>query len=206
MIIAEMFVLLKCLSNFRRTIGMPLIDCEINLILTWSANCVVSEGDGASNFAITGTKPNVAVVTLSTNDNAKLLRQLKLGLKRTINWNKYQLKVRIQLSNPHLDYLIDPRFEGVNKIFVLSFENNDDRTGHTGYVLTKVEIKDYSIMIDSKNFFDQPVKSDMKTNDNIEKIGTSKEDDYTTGCLLDYLYFKQHYKIYINRFKQITST
>ena len=98
---------LKYLSNFWRTLEMPLINCEINLISTWSENwseSVISSATGETKFAITDTKFYVPVVTLSTQDNAKLLQQLKLGFKRTINWNKYQSKVSIQAPNPYLDF------------------------------------------------------------------------------------------------------
>ena len=69
---------------------MPLINCEVNLILTWSKDCVITNSTGEGKFAITDTKLYVPVVTLSTQDNAKLLQQLKSGFKRTINWKKYQ--------------------------------------------------------------------------------------------------------------------
>ena len=107
------------------------------------------------------------MVILSTQDNAKLLEQLKSGFKRTIDWNKYQSKVTIQESNLNLDYLIDPSFQGVKIIFVLSFENITDRTIHIEYYLLKVEIKDYNVMIQRKNIFDQPVKTSIRTYDNI---------------------------------------
>ena len=79
---------LKYLINFYRILEMPLINCERNLILTWSANCAISEGDRAATFTITNTTLYVPVVTLLTQDNTKLLQQLKSGVKRTINWNK----------------------------------------------------------------------------------------------------------------------
>ena len=80
---------LKYLINFWKTLEMPLINCEINLILTWSAKCVLSNDTKATTFAITDTKLYVLVAALSPQDNAKLLQQLKLDFKRTINWNKY---------------------------------------------------------------------------------------------------------------------
>ena len=86
----EIIVPLKYLSNFWRTLEMPLINCEVNLILTWSKDCVISSATGETKFKITETKLYVPVVTLSTEDNAKLLQQLKSGFKRTINWNKYK--------------------------------------------------------------------------------------------------------------------
>ena len=75
-------------------------------------------------FTIADTKLYVPVVTLSTQDNAKLLEQLNPVFKRTINWNKYQRTVTVQQENRYLDLLINPRFQGVNRLFVLSFENN----------------------------------------------------------------------------------
>ena len=139
----------------------------------------------------------VPVVTLSTQDNAKLLQQLQLesGFKRTINWNKYESSVKTFAKNRYLNYLINPSFQGVNRFFVLSFENEDQRKSHSTYYLPKVEIKDYNVMIDGKNFFDQPINSMNKTYENIRKIAIGQGDDYTTGCLLDYSYFKDHYKM-----------
>ena len=81
-------------------------------------------------------------------------------------------KVSTEGLNQYLDFLIDPSFQGVNILFVLLFENEVDRKVHTGYYLPKVEIKDYIVMIDAKNFFEQPVKSDLRTYDNIRKIST----------------------------------
>ena len=186
---------LKYLSNFWRTLEMPLINCEVNLILTWSKDCVITNSTGEGKFAITETKLYVPVVTLSTQDNAKLLQQLKSGFKRTINWNKYESNIKTFAQNRYLNHLINPNFQGVNRLFVLSFENENDRTSHSTYYLPKVEIKDYNVMIDGKNFFDQPINSDLKTYENIRKIATGRGDDYTTGCLLGYSYFKDHYNI-----------
>ena len=83
---------------------------------------------------------------------------MKSRFKRIFSWNKYQSKVTTQAPNSYLDYLIDPSFQGVNMLFVLSFENITDRTVHSGYYLPKVERKDYNVMIDRQNFFDSPVK------------------------------------------------
>ena len=126
----KIIVPLKYLSNFWRTLEMPLINCEVNLILTWSKDCVISSATGETKFKITETKLYVPVVTLSTQDNAKLLQQLKSGFKRTINWNKYESNIKIFAQNRYLNHLINPCFQGVNKLFVLSFENEDDRTSH----------------------------------------------------------------------------
>ena len=84
---------LKHLLNFWRTLEMPLINYEINLILTWSSTCVINNSKGARKFEITDTKIYVSVVTLLIQDNAKLIQQLKPGFKRTISWKKYQSKI-----------------------------------------------------------------------------------------------------------------
>ena len=100
----EIMVPLKYLSNFWRTLEMPLINFEINLILTWSSTCVITNSTGARRFEITDTKLYVLTVTLSTQDNAKLLQQLKSGFKRIINWNKYQSKISTEAQNQYLDF------------------------------------------------------------------------------------------------------
>ena len=188
----EIMVPLKYLSNFWRTLEIPLINCEVYLILTWSSACVliatVNPNQNAK-FAITDTKLYVPVVTLSTQENTNFLQQLKSGFKRVINWNKYLSKPELLAQNPNLNHLVEPSFQGVNRLFVLAFENDDDRTSDDQYYLPTVEIKDYNIVINGENFFDQPIKNNKITYDNIRKIATAQGDDYTTGCLLDYPYF-----------------
>ena len=191
----EIAVPLKYLCNFWRSLEVPLLNCEINLILTWSEDCFISSAAGNTKLAITDTKLYAPIVTLSIQDNSKLLQQSKSGFKRIINWSKYQSKVSIERQNQYLDFLIAPSFQRGNRLLVLLFENENGRKKHTGYYLPTVEIKDYNVMIDGKNVFDQPVTSDTRTYDNIIKIATSQGDDYTTGCLLDYPYFKEHYKL-----------
>ena len=104
-------------------------------------------------------------------------------------------QVQKHMHKTYLNHLINPSFQGVNKLFVLSFENENDRTSHSTYYLPKVEIKDYNVMIDGRNFFDQPINKINKTYENIRKNTTGKGDDYTTACLLNYSYFKENYKI-----------
>ena len=83
-------------------------------MLTWFANCLITDSTSAGTFAITDTKVYAPVVTLMSQDNTKLLEQSKSGLKRTINQSKYQLKKRPDTKNQYLDYFIDPSFQGVN--------------------------------------------------------------------------------------------
>ena len=89
---------------------MLLINCEINLVLTWSKNWVISSATGKIRLAITDAILYVPVVTFSNQDNAKLLQQLKSVFKRRINWNKYQSKVSLERQNQYLDFLINPGF------------------------------------------------------------------------------------------------
>ena len=124
-----------------------------------------------------------------------MLEQLKYCFKRTINWNKYETKVSTERQNQSLNFLINLSFQGVNRLFVLSFKNEAQQTSYKRYHPLTVEIKNYNVMIDGKNFFDQPVRNDLITYDSMQKIVTDQGDDYTTGCLLDYNYFKKFYKI-----------
>ena len=194
----EIMVPLKYLSNFWRTLPMPLINCEITLLLSWSASCIIVSNDVANQnatFPITDTKLYVPVVTLSQQDNEKLLEQLQSSFERVINWNKYLSKPESLPQNPNLNHLIEPSFQGINRLFVLAFENDTQRTSSKGYYLPKVEIKNYNVMINGENFFDQPIKDNKVTYENIRKNATGKGDDYTTGCLLDYPYFRDSYKM-----------
>ena len=94
----------------------------------------------------------VSVVTLSTQDNGKLLPQLKPGFKRIVSWNKYLAKQELLAHNANLNHLIEPSSQGVNRLFVLAFENDDQRISNKRYYIPNVEIKDYNVMIDGKTF------------------------------------------------------
>ena len=157
----EIMVPLKYLNNFWRTLEMSLISCGINLILTWFANCVIIYSNILNQnpiFEKTETKIYVPVVTLSTQDNAKLLPQLKSGFKRTTNWNKYLSKPELLAQNPNLNHLVGPSFQGVNRLFVLEFENNAQRTSSKRYYIPNVEIKDYNVRLMEKTFLTNQLK------------------------------------------------
>ena len=150
----------------------------MSLTLTWSENCVLTNkaygravaaqgGNPAvgrinnltdAAFKITDGKLYVPVVTLSAENDNKLLEQLKTGFKRTVKWNKYRSEMSNQTINNNLNYLIDPTFTNVNRLFVLSYENKTDRTSFSKYYVPSVEIKDFNILIDGKPFFEIPVK------------------------------------------------
>ena len=135
---------------------MPLINYQVSLALAWSANCVITslekrlvtaaQGDNPAvddnsptdaTFTITGCKLYIPVVTLSA-ENDKHLEQLKTGFKRTSKWNKYRSEMSHQATNNHLNYLIDPAFTKVNRLFAMSFENEEDRTSYSKYYVQNV--------------------------------------------------------------------
>ena len=152
-------MLLKYLSNAWRTLDIPLINCEVSLTLTWSENCVITskatrEADPDADPAVAGInnptnaiskikdiKLYVLVVTLSAENDNKLLEQLKSGFKRTIKWNKNRSEMSYQTKNSNLNYLIDPTFTNVNRPFVSLFENENDRTSFSKYYVPNVEIR-----------------------------------------------------------------
>ena len=211
----KIVVPLKYLSNFWRHLNIPLINCEVELILTWFKNCVlvdkstreadynndpnvyeINDPEDAT-FKITLVKLFVPVVTLSKENDIKLLEQLKTGFKRTIKWNKYRSQMTFQSQNNNLNYLIDPTFTNINRLFVLSFprnNNTDSRYSFSNYYVPKVKINDFNVLIDGKCFFDLPVKNDEEAYE--KNIDLSSNSDYTTGNLLDYAYYKNvfHYR------------
>ena len=174
---AEIVIPLKHLSNFWRSLDIPLIICEVELILIWSKNCVLSdmttrhaEGDNPAIFAslelefqITDTKLYFPVVTLSNKNDIKLLEQLKTRFERTIKWNKYRSQMTVQPQNNNLNYLTDATFTNVNRLFAVSFARNilgDKRGSFSHYYVPNVEIKDFNVLIDKKSFFNLPVKNE----------------------------------------------
>ena len=153
----EITVPLKDISTFWKTLEMFLINCEVNLVLTCSKNYVIVSTNVTNQnaiFGITDIKLYVPVVTLSKQDNAKLLQQLKSGFKRVINWNKYLPKPELLAQDQILNHLVESSFQGVNRLFVLAFENDTERTSDKVYYIPCVEIKDYNVMINGENFFD----------------------------------------------------
>ena len=206
---------LKYLGKFWRSLHIPLINCEITLILSWYKECVLVgrahrgppvtaiNSPTSGKFEMTDCKLYVPIVTLSAGNDNKLLEQLKSGFRRTIKWNKYMSQMSNQNINNNLNCLIDPTFSNVNRLFVLSFENEDDRTSYFQYYVPSVEIKDYNVFIDGNAFFELPIKNIEETYEKSTQI-TDHSGYYTRGNLLDYEYFKEHYKsIAIDLSKQI---
>ena len=132
-------------------------------------------------------------MTLSTDDKTKLSTNLKLGFKREIIWNKYRSQMTTEAVNNNLNILIDPTFTNVNGLFVLAYQNADDRQSFSQFYLPRVMVKDYNVIIDKLAFFDLPIKTEEEAYEKI--IDISINNEFTTGNLLDYDYFKKRYKL-----------
>ena len=152
-------------------------------------------------FKVTDTKLYVPVVTLSNKNDITLLEQLKTGFKRTVKWNKYRSQMTIQTQNNNLNYLIDPTFKNFIRLFVLSFqriagENNTTKIyidSFSHYYVPNARIKYFNVLIDGKSFFDLPVKNEDEAYE--KNMDMSNNNDYITGNLLDFVYFKNNYKL-----------
>ena len=202
----ELAIPLKYLGNFWRALNTPLISCEVSLESKWDKNCVITSleqrdiGGGNRDNAPTGAtlaindcKLYVPAVTLSKDDEIKLLTNLKSGFKREIIWNKYRSQMTTEAINNNLNILIDPTFTNVNRLFVLTYQNADDRQSFSKFYLPRAMVKDYNVIIDKLAFFDFPIKTEEEAYEKI--IDISSNNEYTTGNLLDYDYFKKHYKL-----------
>ena len=152
----------------------------------------------AATFAITDTKLHVPVVTLKTEDNVKLSKLLNKGFKRLVYWNKCKVILRDHATNSNIRERLDASFQRVNKLFVLAYAHGDNVTNensYRSYFLPRLKIKNYTIEIDGRNFYDQSINDVIKQYDEIRKISTEQGDNYTTGCLLDFTYFEKNYRL-----------
>ena len=154
-----------------------------------------------AKFEITDTKLSLPVVTLSKENDIKVLEILKSGFKRTIKWNKYRSQMTIQ-NNNNLNYLIDPTLTSVNKLFVLSFKRieeknvkKDYRDSFSHYYVPKTQTKDFNVLIDGKRFFDLPVKNEEAYEKIIDMCNNN--NNYTTANLLDFAYYKENYRLIV---------
>ena len=205
----ELAIPLKYLGNFWRAPNIPLISCGVFLELKWSENCVITSLERTqvdvgppvvihndptcATLSITDCKLYVPVVTLSKDDEIKLLSNLKSGFKREIIWNKYRSQITTEAINNNLNILIDPTFTNVNRLFVLAYRTADNRQSFSQFYLPNVMVKDFNVIIDKLAFFDLPIKTEEEVYEKI--IDISRNNEYTTCNLLDYDYFKKHYKL-----------
>ena len=170
------------------------------LSLQWYAKCVLIIGNGtATTFAITDTKLYVPVVTLKTEDNAKLSKLLNEGFKRSVYWNKYKIILKDYAANENIRERLDASFQGVSKLFVIAYQRGDanyvNEEAFNKYFLPKITIEKYNVEIDGRNFYDQSINDLIKQYEEVRKISTGQGDDCTTGCLLDFAYFLKNCRL-----------
>ena len=205
----ETAIPLKYLGNLWRALNIPLISCEVSLELKWDKNCIITSTENrvvnavppvvrdnaptGATFAINDCKLYVPVVTLSKNDEIKLLTNLKSGFRREIKWNKYRSQMSTDAANNNLNILIDPTFTNVNRLFVLAYQNDVVRQSFHQFYLPRVMVKDFNVIIDKLAFFDLPITNEEEAYEKI--IDISRNNEYTTGNFLDYDYFKKCYKL-----------
>ena len=196
----KLVVPLKYVSNFFRSLEMPLVNCKIDLELTWHQDCMISSVNAAAgqvaSFMMTNTKLYVPVVALSTKHNNNLTKQFNDGFKRSIYWNQYVSKPFPETPNKKTvitRFALDAAFQGVNRLFVLAFEdtradeaadapaprnlvaNRVIRYSYRKYFVPRVDITSYNVLIDGRNFYDQPINDSIRKYDEIRKIATGKE-------------------------------
>ena len=211
----KIVVPVKYLSNFFRSLEMPLINFKIHLELNWNNNCVMygadtyAGGDNVNNrettFQITSTKLYLPVDTLSTKDKVNFTKQLNERFKRSVYWNEYTSEIETnEASDNDLKRLpLDASFQRVNRLFVIAFDNTNngtnkvDRNSHRKYFLPRINITDYSVLIDGRNLYDQNISDQIKKYNEVRKLMTEKGDYYITGSLLDCYYSLKHYQLIV---------
>ena len=196
----KVVVPLKYLSNFFRSLEMPLINCKIKLNFTWKKECVLSTGIGNAVFIINDTKLYVPVVTLSKEDNKDFIEQQNKGFQRSIYWNEHKTKEINEDADANVfKYInLDPSFQGVNRLFVMAYNRANGqptRNGQQKYYLPRIDLEKYNVIIDGRNFYDNSIESDIEKYRELKKVMIGKGEDYTTGSLLDFNYFDKHYKL-----------
>ena len=178
----------------------------MSLELKWNKTCVITSqqigvnldgGNAAAPTSATLTindcKLYIPVATLSKDDAIKLLTNLKSRFTGEIEWNKYRSQMSTEAINNKLNILINPAFTNVNRLFVLAYQTADDRQLFSQFYLARVMVKDFNVIIDQLAFFDLPIKIEEEAYEKI--IDISRNNEYTTGNLLDYDYFKKYYKL-----------
>ena len=196
----KIVVPIKYLSNFFRSLEMPLINSKIKLNLTWKKECVLSTGNGDAVFILNDTKMYVPVVTLSKEDNKDFIEQQNKGFQRSLYWNEYKTKEINENADANVfKYInLDPSFQGVNRLFVMAYNRANGqptRNGRRKYYLPRIDLEKYNVIIDGRNFYDNPIESDIEKYRELKKVMIGKGEDYTTASLLDFNYFDKHYKL-----------
>ena len=197
----KVVVPLTYLSKFFRSLEMPLINCKIKLNLTWKKECVLLlTGVGEAVFIINDTKLYVPVVTLSKEDSKDFIEQQNKGFRRSIYWNEYKTKEINEDADANVfKYInLDPSFQSVNRLFVMAYNRANGqptRNGQQKYYLSRIDLEKYNVIIDGRNFYDDPIESDMEKYRELKKVMIGKGEDFATGSLFDFNYFDKHYKL-----------
>ena len=163
----KVVVPLKYLSNFFRSLEMPLINCKVKLNLTWKKECILSTDAGNGVFIINDTKMYVPVVTLSKEDNKDFIEQQNKGFQRSIYWSEYKTKEINENADANVfKYInLDPSFQGVNRLFVMAYNRANGqptRNGQQKYYLPRIDLEKYNVIIDGRNFYDNPIESNIE--------------------------------------------
>ena len=157
---------------------MPLINCKIKLNLTWKKECVLSTDAANAVFIINDTKLYVPVVTLSKEDNKDFIEQQNKGFQRSIYWNEYKTKERDENADVNnantVRYInLDPSFQGVNRLFLMAYDRaaaQATRNGQRKYYFPRIDLKKYNVIIDGRNFYDNPMESDIEKYRELKKV------------------------------------
>ena len=202
----KVVVPLKYLSNFFRSLEMPLINCKIKLNLTWKKECVLSTDNGNAVFITNDTKMYVPVVTLSKEDNKDIIEEKNKGFQQSVYWNEYKTKEISENADANVfKYInLDP-FQGVNRLFVMAYNRGNGqptKNGQQKYYLPRIDLEKYNVIIDGRNFYDNPIESDIEKYRELKKLMIGKGEDYTTGSLLDFNYFDKHKLVAVDLSKQ----
>ena len=176
----KVIVPLKYLSDFFRSLEIPLINCKIKLNLTWKKECVLSTDAGDAVFIINDTKMYVAAVTLSEEDNKDFIEQQNKGFQRSIYWNVYKTKEISENTDANVfKYInLDPSVQSVNRLFVMVYNRangQSTRNGQQKYYLPRIDLEKYNLIIDGRNFYDNPIESDIKKYKELKKVIIGKE-------------------------------
>ena len=137
---------------------------------------------------------------MSKEDNKDFIKQQNKGFQRSIYWNEYKTKEKDEDGNNNATKYInlDPSFQGVNRLFIMAYSrvnNQFTRDGRRKYYLPRIDLKKYNVIVDGRNFYANPIESDTEKYRELKRVMIGKGEDYTTGSLLDYDYFKKHYKL-----------
>ena len=198
---------LKQISKFFSSLELPLINTKLYMEVNWTKHSIISNVNTATIFQITKTELHISVVTSSTENNNKLSGLLSEGFERLVTWNEYKSKrdtvttVAVEGENTGTKrILLDSSFQGVSRLFVMGFDNNSikrntaDPQSHKRYYLPRIKIKDYSVLIDGRNFYDQNINDSIRYTE-LLKFTTGRSEDYSTGCLIDCDWYLKDFNI-----------